>query len=203
MLLIFGLSVFYRTLGEGTFYCPHCGGDRAYRHRAGRRWFTLFFLPVVPLGKVGEVAECRTCRSRFTTAALRSPTAQQMAAALPAGMRAAAALVLRAGDPSDAASRARAVDAVRGYGEARFDDSGVQSDLGLQQPYLEEQVSAAGAQLANEAKEWFLAQAARVALADGPLSDAERQTLHRVAHLLGMSHAHALGVIMTTEGAAR
>jgi tellurite resistance protein len=54
-----------------------------------------------------------------------------------------------------------------------------------------------------EAKEWFLAQTARVALADGPLSDGERQTLHRVAHLLGMSHAHALGVIVTTEGAAR
>ncbi|MFI0354709.1 zinc-ribbon domain-containing protein [Actinomadura sp. 9N407] len=203
MFLIFGLSVFYRTVSEGTFYCPRCGGDRAYRRRAGRRWFTLFFLPVIPLGSVGEVAECRTCRSRYTTAALRSPTAQQMAAALPAGMRAAAALVLRAGNPSDATARAKAVDAVRGYGDAAYDDRGVEADLALQGPFLEEEVSSAGAQLAMEAKEWFLAQAARVALADGPLSDPERQTLHRVAHLLGMSHAHALGVIVTTEGAAR
>jgi tellurite resistance protein len=79
----------------------------------------------------------------------------------------------------------------------------VEADLSLRAAFLEEEVGLAGAQLAVEAKEWFLAQAVRVGLADGPLSDAERQTLHHVAHLLGMSRAHALGVIVTTEGAAR
>ena len=47
MLIIFGLRVFYRTIAQGTFHCRRCGGDRQYRHRAGRRWFTLFFLPVI------------------------------------------------------------------------------------------------------------------------------------------------------------
>ncbi|MFC5750054.1 zinc-ribbon domain-containing protein [Actinomadura rugatobispora] len=203
MFLIFGLSVFFRTVGEGTFHCPRCGGDRSYRQRVGRRWFTLFFLPVVPLNQVGEVVECRTCRTRFDVGALRQPTAGQMAAALPAGMRAAAALVLRAGGAGHPAARARAAEAVQGYGEARYDDAAVEADLRLAEPFLEQEVAGAGAQLAMEAKEWFLAQAARVALADGPLSDAERAVLHRVADLLGMSRAHALGVIVTTEGAAR
>ena len=48
MLIIFGLRVFYRTIAQGTFHCRRCGGDRPYRHRVGRRWFTLFFLPVIP-----------------------------------------------------------------------------------------------------------------------------------------------------------
>ncbi|KAB2345589.1 zinc-ribbon domain-containing protein [Actinomadura rudentiformis] len=203
MLLIFGLSVFFRTVSEGSFHCPQCGGDRAYRRRAGRRWFTLFFLPVIPLNRIGEVVECRTCRTRYSVSALRAPTAQQMAAALPAGMRAAATLVLQAGDPSDEAARGRVVEVVRGYGETRYGPDDVTADLQLRVEFLEEEVAQAGGQLAVEAKEWFLSQAVRVGLADGPLTENERQTLHRVAQLLGMSRAHALGVIVTTEGAAR
>jgi len=203
VLLIFGLSVFFRTVDEGTFHCPRCGGDRAYRRRAGRRYFSLFFLPVIPLNSVGEIVECRTCRTRFEPGVLRSPTARQLAAALPAGMRAAAALVLLAGDAAHPGARARAADAVLGYGERAYGDDELDADLRRPQPALEQQVAAAGAQLATEAREWFLAQAARVALADGPITDPERQALHRVADLLGMSRAHALGVIVTTEGAAR
>lgn len=203
MLLIFGLSVFFRTVSEGTFHCPQCGGDRGYRRRAGRRWFTLFFLPVIPLNRLGEAVECRTCRSRFSVSVLRLPTARQMAAALPAGMRAAAGLVLRAGDPDDGAARRRALEVVRGYGEDGFDEDAIELDLELRPEFLEEEVSRAGAQLAVEAKEWFLAQVVRVALADGQLSEGERQALHRVADRLGMSPAHALGVIVSTEGAAR
>ena len=202
-MLIFGLSVFFRTVSEGTFHCPQCGGDRAYRRRAGRRWFTLFFLPAIPLNRVGEAVECRTCRTRFGVSVLRTPTVQQMAATLPSGMRAAAGLILRAGDPESVEARRRAIEAVQGYGERRYDDEAVEADLGLRAEFLEEEVTLAGAQLAVEAKEWFLSQVVRVGLADGPLSDAERQTLHHIAHLLGMSRAHALGVIVTTEGAAR
>ena len=67
MLIIFGLRVFYRTIAQGTFHCRRCGGDRQYRHRAGRRWFTLFFLPVIPLNSVGEHVQCTTCRTRYVT----------------------------------------------------------------------------------------------------------------------------------------
>jgi hypothetical protein len=203
VLLIFGLSVFFRTLSEGTFHCPHCGGDRPYRRRAGRRWFTLFFLPVLPLNQVGEVVECRTCGTRFDVAVLRAPTAQQMAAALPSGVRAAVALILLSGDPAHPGGRARAAEAVRGYGETTYGDEALEADLRLRPPALEEEVGRAGAQLTVEAKEWFLAQVVRVGLANGPLTDNERQSLHRIAHFLGMSQAHAHGVIVTTEGAAR
>ncbi|WP_242901672.1 hypothetical protein [Actinomadura terrae] len=203
MLLVFGLTAVFRTVSDGTFHCPHCGGDRAYRRRSGRRWLTVFFVPLVPLWRLGQAAECRTCRRRFPVSALRTPTAQQMAAALPAGMRAAATLVLRAGDPSDGTARARAAATVLGYGEPGYDDADIDADLELRAELLERDVARAGAQLAVEAKEWFLAQVVRIGLADGPLGDGERQVLHRIAELLGMSRAYALGVIVMTEGAAR
>jgi tellurite resistance protein len=203
VLLIFGLSVFFRTVGQGDFHCPGCGGDRHYRQRVARRWFTLFFLPVIPLNRVGEVVECATCRTRFNLDVLRMPTAQQMAAALPTAMRAAATMVLSAGDPTASAARARAVDAVRGYGLAEFDDAMLTADLATSSVGAGEVIAQAGAQLTTEAREWFLAQVVRVALADGAIGPGERQALHEVAGRLGMTPAHAVGVISTTEGAAR
>jgi tellurite resistance protein len=203
VLLIFGLSVFFRTVGQGDFHCPNCGGDRHYRWRVARRWFTLFFIPVIPLNRVGEVVECATCRTRFNLDVLRLPTAQQMAAALPAAMRASAAMVLAAGDPSASAARTRAVEAVRGYGMAEYDDDTLTADLETADDGADETIAQAGAQLTTEAREWFLAQVVRVALADGAIGAGERQALHRVAAGLGMTPAHAVGVISTTEGAAR
>ena len=203
MLLIFGLSVFFRTVGQGDFHCPNCGGDRHYRQRVARRWFTLFFLPVIPLNRVGEVVECATCRSRFNLDVLRMPTARQMAAALPMAMRAAAGAVLAAGDPTEPAARSRAVEAVRGYGMADYDEETLAADLDESPDGTDEVIAQAGAQLTTEAREWFLAQVVRVALADGAIGVGARQALHAVAGRLGMTPAHAVGVISTTEGAAR
>jgi tellurite resistance protein len=203
VLLIFGLSVFFRTVGEGDFHCPNCGGDRHYRQRVARRWFTLFFIPVIPLNQIGEIVECGACRGRFNPGALRMPTAERMAAALPAAMRAAAVTVLAAGDPNDSAARGRAVETIRGYGVADFDDDALDAEL-AGGPYDVAQVIAeAGTQLTVEAREWFLAQLVRVALADGMIAEGERQALHEIAGRLGMTPAHAVGVIATTEGASR
>ncbi|GAA4229493.1 hypothetical protein GCM10022254_22100 [Actinomadura meridiana] len=203
MLLVFGLTAVFRTVSEGTFHCPRCGGDRAYRRRAGRRWISVFFVPVVPLWRLGEAVVCRTCRVRFPPSALRTPTALEMVEALAAAMRAAAALVLRSGDPADAAARARAAVTVTGYGEPEYDGDAIDADLTLPRPFLEREVAEAEPHLAVEAKEWFLAQAVRIGLADGPLGEGERRELHGIADLLGMSRAYALGVIVTTEGASR
>ncbi len=80
-----------------------------------------------------------------------------------------------AGDPSNAAARARAIATVTGYGEPEYDADAVNADLALRRTFLEREVVLAGAQLAVEAKEWFLAQAVRIGLADGQLGEGERQ----------------------------
>src|SRR5215831_10712995 len=126
LLIIWGLRVFYRTIGEGTFHCRRCGGDRSYRLRMGRRFFTLFFIPLIPLNKVGEHVQCTVCRTRYHADVLNLPTVAQMQAALPAGMRAAACIMLTAGDRGSELARQRAIEVVskagaEGYNEAALD----------------------------------------------------------------------------------
>lgn len=205
MLLVFGIQVYFRTLWEGVFFCPSCGGDRRGRRRLGRRWFTLFFLPLIPLGNIGEVVECRTCRSRFGTDVLSLPTSRDMAAGLQDGMRGMVAAVLRAsGDPSHPAARQRAVDAVRDSGTAAYTLDDLDADVDALVDDLHGQLTAVGDRLAVEGKEMFLAEGVRVALADGQLSVAERTVLEQAGRALGMTPAHTWGVLATVErGATR
>jgi len=199
VLILWGLRVIYRTLGRGVFFCRRCGGDREYRHRAGRRYITVFFIPLVPLMKTGEHVQCLTCKTRYVTEVLRLPTTVQMQVALIAGMRALVAVILRAGDPASPLARRRALDAVTGAGDDDYDEAALEEDLEEPVDTAGPKISALGSQLQVEAREWCLAEAIRIALADGPLSGAERAAAEQLAGALGMTQAQAIGVIALTE----
>ena len=203
MLIFFGLRVFYRAAGQGTFHCQRCGGDREYRHRVGRRWFTLFFIPVIPINKAGQHVQCAVCGTRYRMDVLRLPTSAQMQEALPAATRAAAIAMLRAGGGNSSPARRRAIDAVRGAGLADYDEATLDADLSESAMDLTGPLSRVTLQLAIPATEWFLAEVVRIGLADGTLSDEERQAAREIAARLGMTPAQAHGVIsMTEEGAS-
>jgi zinc-ribbon family len=203
LLIIFGFRTFYRTIGQGVFHCRTCGGDRQYRHRAGRRFFTLFFLPVIPLGQRGEHVQCTTCKTTYVMDVLRLPTADQMQTALPTGMRAAAAAMLQASYPASAAARQRAVAAIEGAGAAGYQDAHLEADLAQPPQARRDALGQVARQLTPDAREWFFAQAVRIGMADGPLTDAGRQAAEAVASELGMTQAQAIGVVTMTERAAQ
>jgi tellurite resistance protein len=203
LLIIWGLRVFYRTVGQGVFHCRKCGGDRQYRHRAGRRFFTLFFIPLIPLNKTGEHVQCLTCKTRYVMDVLSLPTAAQMQAALPAGIRAAAAAMLVAGDPSSPAARQRAVAVIQGAGAQGYTDADLTSDSAQPAEATRSALTEVARQLTPDAKEWFLAETVRVGMADGPLAEPERQTAQAIAVDLGMTQAQAIGVITMAEQSAQ
>ena len=202
MLIIFGLRVFYRTIAQGTFYCRRCGGDRQYRKRSGRRWFTLFFLPVIPLNSVDEHVQCTTCRTRYVPDVLNQPTTAQMQAALPAGMRAAVSAMLRSGDPASPVSRQRAIEAVIGAGTPGYNEAMLSADL--MQPFesIRPALNQVGGQLTIQAREWYLAEVIRIAMADGPLTETERHAALAIGVDLGMTQAQVIGVVAMTEQSA-
>ena len=199
MLIIWGLRVFFHTTGEGVFHCQRCGGDRHYRQRSGRKFFTLFFVPIIPLNKVGEHVQCATCGTRYHVDVLNLPTAAQMQAALPAGMRAGAAIMLRAGDPGSIPARQRAMAAITAAGAQGYGDAALNTDLAYPPEAAAAALAQVGAQLAIHAKEWFLAEVVRIGMADGPLTGIERDAAYNIGASLGMTQAQALGLITLTE----
>jgi hypothetical protein len=202
LLIIFGLRVLYRTIAQGTFHCRRCGGDRGYQHRAGRRWLTLFFVPVIPLTSVGEHVLCATCRTRFVTDVLSQPTTAQMQAALPAGMRAAVSAMLRSGDPSSPVSRQRAIEAVIGSGVRDYNEDMLDADLRRPFEVVRPALNRVGAQLTIQAREWYLADVIRIVMADGSLTESERHAALAIGVDLGMTQAQVIGVVAMTEQSA-
>jgi tellurite resistance protein len=185
-------------------HCQRCGGDRPYQRCTGRRWFHVLRIPLIPLDRIAEHVQCRMCHTRYRVEVLALPTTAAMQAALPAGSLAAATTMLRAGDPASSAARSRAVEMVRTAGLTGYDETALAADLaaadgrGLD---ISAPLGALAVQLTMPAPQWFLADAVRVGLADGPLSEEERGAVRLIAAHLGMSATQAHGVIVMTEGA--
>jgi hypothetical protein len=129
----------------------------------------------------------------------RPPTTAQMQAALPAGMRAAASAMLRSGDPASPVSRQRAIEAVVGAGVPGYAEAMLDADLMQPLESIRPALSQVGAQLTFQAREWYLADVIRIAMADGPLTESERHAALVIGIDLGMTQAQVLGVIMMTE----
>ena len=79
MLIVFGFRTRIRTLMEGMFHCPRCKEDRMYARRQARQWFTLFFIPVIPMKVRGEFIECQICHGKFNDTVLEAPTTPVLA----------------------------------------------------------------------------------------------------------------------------
>ena len=202
---LIGVRFCFKTTGHGTLHCHRCGGDRPYRRLVGRRWIHVLGIPLIPLDRVVEHVQCRICRTRYRTEVLRLPTLAAMEAALPAGSLAAVTTMLLAGDPTSSQARGRAIDMVHEAGLPGYDDTDLTSDLAAAADPAADvaaPIRALARQLVDPAPEWFLADVVRVGLADGPLSDDERDAARLIAAHLGMTAEQAQGVILLTEEAA-
>lgn len=76
-MIIFGTRGVTYSYNKGDFHCPSCGSQRPYNHKRVRRFFTLYFIPVLPLDLLGEYIECPNCRGTYRTEVLNfDPGAQ-------------------------------------------------------------------------------------------------------------------------------
>ena len=202
---LIGTRLYLKTTGDGTVHCYRCGGDRPYRRCAGRRWFQVLLIPLIPLDLIGEHIQCRICHTRYRTEVLSIPTSAAMQVALPAGVLAAVRIMLRAGGQTSPAARSRSIDIVRAAGLTGYDDAALTADLARadgRELADADSLATLAIQLTMPAPEWFLADAVRVGLADGPLSDSERGAARQIAAHLGLPTARANGVIVMTEESA-
>lgn len=74
MFVLFGLTSRRKTVESGQFHCPNEGASRPFRHEQARRWFTLFFIPLIPLGTQGEWVSCRSCGATYPPDVLAGST---------------------------------------------------------------------------------------------------------------------------------
>ncbi|MFD0314911.1 TerB family tellurite resistance protein [Streptomyces flavalbus] len=202
---VLGTRTAWTPVGDGQFFCPGCGGDRNYQRLTGHRRFTLLGLPVLPRGEAGPVVECAACRRHFGTDVLDHPTTIRFSAMLRDAVHTVALAVLAAGNTRTHTSLSAAAGAVRAAGfqdcteeqlnalvEALAADTGrifgepCGPGLAIE---LHEALDPLAPHLAPPGRESILLQGARIALADGPYTAAEREVLATVGAALTLSTA--------------
>jgi hypothetical protein len=200
MLLIFGFRARAKALSTGEFFCGRCGADRSYVLQQIRRWFTLFFIPLFPVGKaLGEQVKCSTCGTCFRPEVLNTPTSASFGENLRGAMRVASMSMLAAGDQGNNAARAAAIDAARKTGAESYDETWLNHDLAaLDASQLGDYLTPLAQGLNAQGKETFVEQVARIGLADGPLTGPETQVLESLSAALGISAAHLRGIVVST-----
>lgn len=81
-MIITGRTSLNSSIGSGTFHCPRCSMPRQFQHIEVKRYFTLYFIPLFPLGSSGQYVECTSCTGTFGVEALSAgPTAPAQPAA--------------------------------------------------------------------------------------------------------------------------
>lgn len=63
--IIFGTRGVRSTIKEGQFFCPQCLSERNFKHKKVTQFFTLYFIPLIPLSNKGTYVECQTCKNTY------------------------------------------------------------------------------------------------------------------------------------------
>lgn len=195
MLLIWGWRTRLKTLGEGVFFSPAAGGDAPYRLVEARRWFTLFFIPIIPLKVLGTFVECAQTGATYDPSVLDNPTNEALLEQLGAALRESIALVLAFGPPVTDAQRQAAVAAMREY-EPGYTEADLDHDITVvaHAPIDQRLLHLSGA-LDVSGKERLLGAAASVMVAGGEVDGVRVEAVRGIGEKLGMTGVHVRGVI--------
>jgi len=200
-MIIFGTRGVTYNAGDGDFHCPTCRDQQSYSHKRVRRFFTLYFIPLIPLGLNGEYIECGQCKGTYRTEVLDfDPEAG--AVAFEAEFHRAIKRVMIEMMLVDGAVDAEEIEVVKDiYGQlagTEISDDDVRKEI-VEAETRTRDVAAALLEMAgnlnDNGKEMVVRAAYLVAAADGEFQEEEKELLGAIAQALQMSPSHVNGVI--------
>ncbi len=197
-MIIFGTRSMESVRSTGTFNCPRCGRLKPYRHKSVNRWFTLYFIPVIPMGSAGTYVQCGACGATYGEAVLSyDPEAETRQLYLK--LRGLLMLVAMAdGTPPDA-------DELRAIGAAYEEATGtplpadiIESDMrnastsNIQLALFARQL---GQQLNYQGKAMFMKAAFRVLCAKGPPRQDASAVIAEITQAMQLNAAHVKQIL--------
>ena len=203
-MIIFGTRGVTYAKERGNFFCPGCAGNQSYQWKRVRSFFTLYFIPLIPLNVVAEYIECSGCGGTYRKDILsHDPAAeseQAQAEYHQAIQRVMVHMMLADGKIESSEvetirnvytklantelSPAQIHQQIKEIKEIEAAGDGVLDELQAMGPYLNE-----------HGREMVLKAAIMVADADGTIQHEEQELLTKIAEAIGMSPAHFRGIL--------
>ena len=200
-MIFFGTRGVTYSKNRGEVSCPNCQSQRAYSHQRVRRFFTLYFIPTIPLDLHGEYIECQRCDNAYDLEVLnldpQAGNAEFEAEFHQAIKRTMVAMMI-----ADGAIEDSELEVIQGVYQNL-------TGIDLSNEVLEEEIRQAKGEgrdvtntladivgyLNNAGKEMVIKAAFLIAVADGEIQDEEELLIGQIARSLEMSNAHLQGVL--------
>lgn len=200
-MIIFGTRGVTYSAGSGGFYCPTCHDEKPYKHKRVRRFFTLYFIPLIPLDLHGEYVECEGCQGTYRMDVLEfdpaAGAAEFQAEFHRAVKRVMVEMMLADGNVDD-----EEVEVIKHvYGKltgTEISDDDVRAEI-VEAETRTGDVTTALQELSgglnSSGKEMVIKAAFLVAAADGVFQEEEKEMIGAIATALEVSQAHLSGVL--------
>ena len=197
-MIIFGTRGVTYGAGKGMFHCPRCGAQ-SYKHKRVRRFFTLYFVPLVPLDLLGEYVECQGCYSTWDPEILGVQREDEaFAAEFELAIRRVMVLMMLADGVVDDDEVDTIKQIYAQLAESELTDAQVADEIAAAERDgvgLDAYLGALVARLNDSGKELVVRAAWMVAAADGQFSPEEQALLKQIGDVLEMSPTHVDGVL--------
>jgi len=200
-MIIFGTRGITSTLSKGEFNCPGCQQSAAFTHKKVRRFFTLYFIPVIPLDQLGNYVECNVCQATYDSEILTYDPAVESqrveAFFFIACKQVMISMLLADGviDDDEVKMLQTQFQQITGTfvpeEELREEIQVISSQGGN----VLENLKNLSAQLNDTGKETVINAAYAIAMSDGNFDESEQQFLYQIGQTLEMSNAHIKGVL--------
>lgn len=192
-LIIFGTRGVTYKHEDGDFSCPVCQQKRSYHHRRVRRFFTLYFIPLVPLDLLGEYVECDFCSNTFNPDVKHfdpQGEAQAFAAEYQYAIKRVMVLMMMADGVIDDSEVRVIADIYQAITGSPLSEAGVRSEISdaeAADSNVAHYLGAMQGKLNRNGKSEVVRAAFMVAAADGVIHEDEKALLTQIGDALGLS----------------
>jgi uncharacterized tellurite resistance protein B-like protein len=200
-MIIFGTRGVTTTPDRGNFHCPSCNSKMEYELKRVRKFFTLFFIPVIPLDDLGEYVECMACKNSYKPDVLNYDpvaNAREVEAEFHAAIKKVMIHILLADGVIDDSEVDTVQDVYQQITGNQIEKNRLLDEIKLieksEEDFASMLVSLQGC-LNDEGKEMVVKAALYVARADGEIQEEEKEMLVKIGKNLGMTQAHLRGVV--------
>ncbi|MFI5098924.1 MAG: zinc ribbon domain-containing protein [Actinomycetes bacterium] len=204
MILIWGWRSLLKVLGIGEFHCPRCQADTEYRLVRPRRWFTMFFIPVVPLSWGEPYVECQRCNGAYREEILQAPTNKQFGYMLALGGRAMYAKAVAAGFAHSEHMIDRAVAQLRPLTGDGYNEANLVADVeAFGERDLGEFLGPLAGNMMLQGREQLISGLVSFVQSDGGVPPAVESVVEEAAGQLQLTAAHLAGIVATVSAASQ
>lgn len=200
-MIIFGTRGVKSTMKQGEFLCPQCANNQNYKHKKVTRFFTLYFIPIIPLGKAGEFVECQTCKGTFVPRVLDykpSSNENEFQSQYEKAMRHSMILLMLADGHIDEEELIMVQKIINKFGHndiTRSDLNQLIEEAKASNEPVDKYLSEIAPSLNEHGKEIIIKCGLAVASSDGNIDESEIAMIKDMAKAMEMSSSHLKGIL--------